>query len=207
LRLGGIFGKFGAMTITLEQIRSLLAGYRPRPSDDASLRRAAVLIPLFFKNDALHLLLTRRTKSVEHHKGQIAFPGGAADEHDADSIATALRETEEELGLPRSAVEVLGVLDDYTTPSRYSITPVVGFLSAVPVFTPSSHEVAEVFDVPLEFFSDAQNEHIIPVKRGGHWREVYFYNYGEYEVWGVTAGIIRSFLQALRRTPETNAGR
>lgn len=198
MQLREIFGTFGAMTITREQIRAILAHYPRRPSEDASLRRAAVLIPLFLKNGALHLLLTRRTESVEHHKGQISFPGGAADEQDANSIATALREAEEELGLPRSAVEVLGVLDDYATPSRYSITPVVGFLAAVPTFTPSSHEVAEVFDVPLSFFSDARNERTIPLKRGGRWREVYFYNYGQYEVWGVTAGIIRSFLHALR---------
>ncbi len=156
-----------------------------------------MLLPLFHKKDTLHLLFTMRTETVEHHKGQISFPGGAVDEGDTDSATTALRESEEEISLHRSEVEVLGVLDDYNTPSGYAITPVVGYLRAIPTLTPSSHEVAEIFDVPLDFFLDRANERMIPVKRNGKWREVYFYNYGRYEIWGVTAAILRSFLSAL----------
>jgi 8-oxo-dGTP pyrophosphatase MutT (NUDIX family) len=169
-------------------------------STSASLKRAAVLLPLFHKNEVLHLLFTRRTETVEHHKGQISFPGGAVDEQDTDRAMTALRESEEEIGLHRSEVEVLGVLDDYSTPSGYAITPVVGYLPSIPILMPSSHEVAEIFDVPLEFFLDRKNERAIPVKRNGKWREVYFYNYGQYEIWGVTAAILRSFLSALVRS-------
>ena len=185
------------MSVTREHIRQFLSLYKPKASDKPGLTRAAVLIPLFLKNGALHVLFTRRTESVEHHKGQISFPGGAADPGDADAIATALRETEEEIGLARASVEVLGVLDDYATPSGYSITPVVGFVQTIPHFTPSSHEVAEVFDVPLDFFLDKNNERTVNVIRMKKMREVYFYNYGEYEIWGVTAAILRAFLGAI----------
>ena len=185
------------MTATLEQIRTFLSNYRGRVAGGVALKRAAVLIPLFTKNGRLHLLLTKRTERVEHHKGQISFPGGAVDEEDADTRATALRESEEEIGLSRASVEVLGVFDEYETPSGYQITPVVGYLASVPALTPSSHEVAEIFDVPLDFFLDRNNERTIPVKRNGKWRDVYFYNYGKYEIWGVTAAILRSFLAAL----------
>ena len=185
------------MTVSLEQIRAFLSSYRPRTSSTQGLKRAAVLVPIFLKNNALHLLFTKRTKSVEHHKGQISFPGGAVDKHDTDAAMTALRETEEEIGLDRSAVEILGAFDDYNTPSGYGITPVVGFLASVPPLTPSSHEVAEIFDVPLDFFLDPANEQVIHVRRNKQWREVYFYNAGEYEIWGVTAAILRSFLREL----------
>jgi 8-oxo-dGTP pyrophosphatase MutT (NUDIX family) len=185
------------MTISLDQIRSVLSSYQPQRAQPANYKLAAVLILLFLKNEELHVLLTRRTKSVEHHKGQISFPGGAIDDGDADAVSAALREAEEEIGLPRVSVEVLGVLDHYATPSRYTIAPVVGFRRSLPTLAPSSHEVAEIFDVPLSFFLDKKNERIIPVKREGQWREVYFYNYGEHEIWGVTAAIIRSFLQTV----------
>ena len=187
-----------ALIVTLEHIRQFLTQHTPRELYAPGLTRAAVLIPLFLKNGALHVLFTRRTESVEHHKGQISFPGGAADPGDADAIATALRETEEEIGLARANFEVLGVLDDYATPSGYSITPVVGFVQTIPNFTPSSHEVAEVFDVPLDFFLDKNNERIVNVIRMKKMREVYFFNYGEYEIWGVTAAILRAFLGAMK---------
>lgn len=185
------------VNISLNHIRSVLSFAQPQRTQPPEYKRAAVLIALFLKHEELHVLLTRRTESVEHHKGQISFPGGAVDDDDADAVAAALREAEEEIGLPRNAVEVLGVLDHYRTPSRYSITPVVGFLRSLPSFAPSAHEVAEIFDIPLAFFADKKNERIIPVKREGRWREVYFYNYGDYEIWGVTAAIIRSFLHTV----------
>ena len=187
-----------ALIVTLEHIRQFLTQHTPRELYAPGFTRAAVLIPLFLKNGALHVLFTRRTESVEHHKGQISFPGGAADPGDAAAIATALRETEEEIGLARASVEVLGVLDDYATPSGYSITPVAGFVQTIPHFTPSSHEVAEVFDVPLDFFLDKNNERIVNVIRMKKMREVYFYNYGEYEIWGVTAAILRAFLETMK---------
>ncbi|HEY4613041.1 MAG TPA: CoA pyrophosphatase [Bacteroidota bacterium] len=186
------------MLITLGQIRQFLSDYQPRESRDTGLKRAAVLIPVFQKNGALHLLFTRRTESVEHHKGQISFPGGAVDEHDAGAVATALRETEEEIGLAKASVEILGVFDDYATPSGYSVTPVVGYITTLPRFAPSSHEVAELFDAPLDFFLDKNNERIVNVIRQKKMRDVYFYNYGQYEIWGVTAAILRAFLGALK---------
>ncbi len=185
------------MTVTIEQIRRFLKTYQPREKRASHLKRAAILMPFFEKKSALHVLLTKRTESVEHHKGQISFPGGAVDREDADSVVTALRETEEEIGLTRSSVDVLGVFDDYNTPSGYSITPVAGFIATLPLLAPSSHEVAEIFDVPVSFFLDKMNERIVPVMREGKWRDVYFYNYGQYEVWGVTAAILRSFFTTL----------
>ncbi len=185
------------MTINLEQIRKFLSTYNPQETRASHLKRAAVLIPFFLKDGALHVLLTRRTESVEHHKGQISFPGGAVDADDRDTIATALRETEEEIGLEKSRVEILGVFDDVTVPTGYRITPVVGYVSSLPNLTPRAEEVAEIFEVPVSFFLDEKNLRIVQMERNGKIRDVYFYNYGRHEIWGATARIIHSFLSVL----------
>ncbi|MCI0707849.1 MAG: CoA pyrophosphatase [Ignavibacteriae bacterium] len=191
------------MTVTHDHIRQFLARHTPRKLDSPGLTRAAVLIPMLAKDGALHVLFTKRTKTVEHHKGQISFPGGAIDAGDSDAVAAALREAEEEIGLPRASVDVLGVFHDYVTPSGYCVTPVAGYIAAPPQFVPSSQEVEEVFDVPLEFFLDARNEHIVKVMRRKTVRDVYFYNYGQHEIWGVTAAILRAFLKAMTTTAKT----
>lgn len=154
---------------------------------------------LFPRNGELHFLLTKRTEDVEHHKGQISFPGGSQDSDDADIIVTALRETEEEIGLSRKSIEVLGMFDEYETPSGFAITTVVGYASHLPTLIPNKDEVAEILEIPVEFFLNGANERVKQMEKFGRMYTVYFYNYGSYEVWGATAGMIRAFLQALKQ--------
>lgn len=112
-------------------------------------------------------------------------------------IDTALRETEEEIGLMRNTVEVLGTLNDFYTPSGFCITPVVGFLAGIPSFILNKTEVSKIFDVPLSFFLDSRNERVERHECSDKMMNVYFYTYGEYEIWGATAAILRSFLTCL----------
>jgi 8-oxo-dGTP pyrophosphatase MutT (NUDIX family) len=186
--------------ISIHEIRSYLASLRRKEIHEPGLMPAGVLVPLFEKAGTLHILLSRRTESVEHHKGQISFPGGARDRSDRTIVDTALRETEEEVGIQRPQVEVLGVLDDFRTPSGFCITPVVGYLRTLPPLRINPQEVREVFDVPLSFFLESTHERVEQRLRGGTLANVYFYRYGDYEIWGATAAMIRSFLFGLSRS-------
>lgn len=156
--------------------------------------RASVLIPIFPRNKELHVLLTVRTHAVESHKGQISFPGGMQDGSDRDSVHTALREAEEELGLHSRNIRILGLLDDFPVISKFLVTPVVGYLARQPLTRPNPLEVEEVFDVPLSFFLDQTNGHSREMVRDGRSYTVWFYEYGRYTVWGATAAIMRDFI-------------
>lgn len=160
--------------------------------------QAGVLLLLFPRNGELHILLTKRTSGVEHHKSQISFPGGSKDEVDTDIVATALREAEEEIGLPKNQVEVMGLFDDVWTPSGFRITPVIAYTPALPNLRVNAVEVDEIFEVPLSFFMNRENEKVKTVERSGEWIEVYFYRHGGHEIWGATAAVIRSFLLGLQ---------
>jgi 8-oxo-dGTP pyrophosphatase MutT (NUDIX family) len=157
-------------------------------------RRAGVLVPLILNGGGTELLFTRRTDHVETHKGQISFPGGMSDEGDEDIVQTALRETEEELGIGASHVEIRGILDDLAVPSGFIITPVVGVLSGLPPLRPNPQEVAEAFTVPVGFFCDTRNGRSELRDFRGAKREVWFYQHGEHNIWGATAMIVRSLL-------------
>jgi 8-oxo-dGTP pyrophosphatase MutT (NUDIX family) len=149
------------------------------------------------QNGEMSVVFTQRTEEVEHHKGQVSFPGGTMDSIDATIIDTALREAEEEIGLTRSSVEVLGLLNDFCTPSGFCITPVVGFLPIIPSFMLNKTEVSGIFNVPLSFFLDPRNERVEELNRSGKNKRDYFYSYGKYEIWGVTAEILQIFLHTL----------
>lgn len=181
-----------------EQIRQFLSSHPRKEIDEPGLVRAGVLMLFFKKNGELHVLLTKRTADVEHHKSQVSFPGGSVDRGDADVIETALRETEEEIGLGRQQVEVLGLFDDVWTPSGFAITPVIGFAESLPALSPNAIEVEEILGVPVSFFLDPQNERTEKRERGGKMFDLYFYNYGGTEIWGATAGMLRSFLHSLK---------
>jgi 8-oxo-dGTP pyrophosphatase MutT (NUDIX family) len=185
------------MLISPDHIRQFLETFQRQECNGRDLFPAGVLIPLFERNGELHVVLTQRTDKVEHHKGQISFPGGVKNERDTTIIETALRETEEEIGLPRNAVNVLGMLNDFQTPSGFRITPVVAFLLSVPSFSINTAEVSQIFDVPLSFFLDVRNERVERHERSGKLINVYFYRYGQYEIWGATAAMLRSFLHDL----------
>ena len=183
--------------LTLDRIRSALAQPAPRQSLHVEgYQKAAVLVPLC-SDRGLELLFTKRTETVETHKGHISFPGGVVDETDTEIVETALREAEEEVGLHRSCIEVLGMLDDMATPTGFVITPVVGIICPSPQLTINHNEVAEVFQVPLSFFVDERNGRKETRQVHGTDREVWFFEFEGHIIWGATAIIIRSLLAKL----------
>ncbi|WP_294771120.1 CoA pyrophosphatase [uncultured Rhodoferax sp.] len=164
--------------------------------------QASVLVPLVMR-ETLTVLLTHRTSHLSSHSGQVAFPGGKADPEDADAVATALREAQEEIGLAAEHVEVLGTLPTYTTGSAFVVTPVVALVQEDMVITPNPHEVAEVFEVPLAFLMNPAHHRRHQVQWEGQAREwlsmPYHDGQREHFIWGATAGMLRNlyrFLQA-----------
>ncbi len=190
--------KLSVMTDLPELVRTRLSSRTRRSIADPGLRRAAVLVPLFVDDGEPGVLFTRRTETVEHHKGQISFPGGAADPGDPNPQSTALRETEEELGIPPDRVQVLGALDDLpTTVSGFVVTPVVGIIPLAFALRVNSAEIAEVLTVPLRVFRDPSRLRVERRERDGAWLDVYFYRHGPDEIWGVTARIMKGFVDAV----------
>ena len=182
---------------TKERIVNALSQYRRNEcslNEFTGFTKAAVLVPLFPTADGLSVLLTLRTDDVEAHKGQVSFPGGTQDTSDKNSIDTALRESQEELGLEPHAVEILGLLDDRPVPTQFIITPVVGYMTEPPVCTLYPPEVAEVFNAPLSFFADESNG--TSEERELHNRKfrVWHFQYEQYHIWGATAAIIRNLI-------------
>lgn len=164
---------------------------------EGDLRPAAVMVGLVERADQITVLLTRRTADLEHHPGQISFPGGHIETGDADAQAAALRETQEETGLDPSRVEIVGKLDTYVTRTGFTIEPVVAFI--VPPFdlAPDPTEVAEIFEVPLSHFLNPINHHRHEKIFEGKSRRFYAMPYGDYYIWGATAGMLRNLYQVL----------
>ena len=163
-------------------------GHLWRPSEE--LRPAAVLVPFVRREAGLTILLTQRTDHLYDHAGQISFPGGRSEAHDDSPAATALRETFEEIGLPHSHVEVLGLLPEYTTVTGYRVTPVVGLVSSPPTLSLDAFEVAEAFEVPLRFFLDPANHQRNTLQFQGRTRHYYAMPYEQRYIWGATAGML-----------------
>jgi 8-oxo-dGTP pyrophosphatase MutT (NUDIX family) len=159
---------------------------------------ASVLVPLVQRPHGLTLLLTQRTAHLTDHAGQISFPGGRAEDYDADAIDTALRESEEEIGLARRQVEVLGAMPLYQTGTGYCVTPVVGLIAPPFEVTADPSEVAAIFEVPLAFLMDGANHQRISVELPGGRRTFYAMPYEGYYIWGATAGMLRNLFHFLR---------
>ena len=161
---------------------------------------AAVLLPLVVR-DELNLLLTQRTATLSTHSGQIAFPGGKVDPQDADAIAAALREADEEVGLPPQNVEVLGTLPVYITGTAFHVTPVVALVRPGFTLKPNPHEVDDVFEVPLRFLMDPRHHRRHLMNFDGTAREWYSmpWHDGQRErfIWGATAGMLRNLYRLL----------
>lgn len=156
----------------------------------SALRPAAVLVALIDRADGPRVLLTRRTEALRHHAGQISFPGGSIDAGDADPVAAALREADEEVGLDAALLMPLGYLDPFVTITGFHVFPVVATVSRkyVPRLDPA--EVAEAIEVPLDFLLDARNVHELEVEWQGRRRRLLEYRYEGHRIWGATAAML-----------------
>ena len=169
----------------------------------AKLRDAAVLIPIIIRPDGLNIILTKRSNNLQHHPGQIAFPGGKVDGLDNSLIDTALREAHEEIGLMQKNVEILGLLPKHETITNFKVTPVVGLVdsSYQPRIEPG--EVEEIFEVPFTSITNSKNFQFNYRVWGKHKRGYYSMPYGPYYIWGATARIMRMFCDILDEFNET----
>ncbi|MCI0547955.1 MAG: CoA pyrophosphatase [Candidatus Rokubacteria bacterium] len=176
----------------------MLAARPRRVVDGGDLVSAAVLLPITDHGRA-HLLFTKKTDAVPHHKGQFSFPGGIVAERDASLVETALREAWEEIRLPEHAVEVLGLLDDTETrATSFVITPVVGIVREPVAFEPDGREIERVIEVPLSTLCDPRIFREETWERDGQPHSVYFYRISDEDVvWGATARILKQFLDLL----------
>jgi 8-oxo-dGTP pyrophosphatase MutT (NUDIX family) len=161
------------------------------------LTPAAVLVPIVIREPEPTVLLTRRTDHLYDHAGQVSFPGGRVDPGDRDAEAAALRETEEEIGLPRRHVRLVGQLDTYVTRTGFEVTPMVGLVAPPFPIEPDSFEVAEVFEVPLGLFLDPANCETHSRHFQGKERYFYVFRHGDYQIWGATAGMLVNLAQVL----------
>lgn len=181
-----------------EKIREILAQRGKKSIEGSDAVPAAVLIPLFKKDGHLHVLFTKRTEKVEHHKGQICFPGGASSPEDSTTLVTALREAFEEVGIREEDVNILGSLDDMITSTNFVVSPFVGAIPYPYNFQVSKDEVAELIEVPLKALMNKRNVRQEYEIRGGLLFPVYFYEYNGYVIWGATARLLTHFLALLR---------
>lgn len=182
------------------------AEYQPLTAGDGHLwcreediRPAAVLVPVIDRAGRLSLLFTKRTAHLQDHAGQISFPGGRAEEQDKDLHHTALRETAEEIGLHAEHIEILGELNAYITVTGYRVVPVVALIRAPFELQLDAHEVASVFEMPLENLLDAVNHVRHTVIHAGRERFYYALPYQNHYIWGATAGMLMNFHKFLTR--------
>lgn len=161
------------------------------------LAQAAVLVPVTDRAEP-GVILTRRTDTLSRHAGQVAFPGGRIDPGDADAVAAALREAEEEIALPPGRVTIVGEADRYRTVTGFEVTPVIGVVPPGLVFTPAAAEVAEVFEVPLGFLLDSGNHSEASVEWQGRNRHYYEIYWDGHRIWGATAAMIVNLSRRLR---------
>jgi 8-oxo-dGTP pyrophosphatase MutT (NUDIX family) len=181
------------------------AAWQPEQPEQAlrglhTLKRAAVLVPIVQRPAGLSMLLTQRTDHLANHAGQVSFPGGRTEELDSSPIETALRETEEEIGLHRRHVEIVGVLPEYVTGTGYRVTPVVALVAPPFLLSADPNEVAEIFEVPLAFLMDGANHRrqSIELPDGAGRRSFFAMPYERFYIWGATAGMLRNLFHFLR---------
>jgi 8-oxo-dGTP pyrophosphatase MutT (NUDIX family) len=184
--------------ITDENRHVIASGIIAKRQAAGKVTKAAVLIPLVLKEAGLSVLLTQRTNHLRDHAGQISFPGGRMDPEDQGPNDTALRESQEEIGLDPKGVEIIGHLPQYLTVSGYSVTPVVGLVQAQAEYVLDEFEVADVFEVPLSFLLDPANHQVRlwQSEQGG--RRFYSMPYEDRFIWGATAGMLRNLYHLLK---------
>lgn len=167
------------------------------PPDEAAAVQAAVLIPIVSRREGPSVLLTQRSAGLRTHSAQIAFPGGRVDAVDGSPLITALRETEEEIGLSRERIQTLGFLDAYLTGTGYRIVPVVALVEPPFSLTLNAHEVDDTFETPLSFLLDPANHRREGREWKGLYRTYYAMPFGDRYIWGATAGMIRNLYERL----------
>jgi 8-oxo-dGTP pyrophosphatase MutT (NUDIX family) len=179
----------------MEDVERRLAAVARPVVAPGTARKAGVLVPLFVRAGMLWVVFTRRTDTVAHHRGQISFPGGAEEPGDVDLSATALRETEEELGVRPGDVKLLGKLSPMVTVTDFYVEPYVGALPQPYVFAPAETEIAQVVEAPIGALRDPaiKETKFLP----GRDEPVLFYRYGDQVIWGATARMLAELLQAL----------
>lgn len=165
------------------------------------LRESAVLAPLFLRDDVPHLLFIQRPTTMRSHAGQYAFPGGRRDDADDSLLHTALRETEEELGIAPAQVDVLGMLDEMPTITDFRITPFVGVIPGDVVYRPNPVEVAQIVEVPVPHLLTEKNRRTERWEFQGELHDVFFYEYGAHIIWGATGRILKDLLDLIATLP------
>jgi 8-oxo-dGTP pyrophosphatase MutT (NUDIX family) len=154
-------------------------------------------VGLVERDTGFAVLLTQRNEHLTQHAGQISFPGGATETFDADAIATALRETREEIGVGVESITAFGYLDCFETVSGFSVTPVVAEVASSYIAMPDPREVAAVFEVPLAFFMDENNLRRRRMEYRGRPRDIFEFHFGEKNIWGATAAMLLSLVRRL----------
>ena len=184
-----------------DSILRTLGTHLPQTIRRTDFRRAAVLLPIFWEGSEPHVVFTKRSEHVPHHKGQVSFPGGSIDPTDADAYAAAVRETEEEIGIPPDQVEMLGRLDDILTITHFVVTPYVARIPAGFAYRPSDFEIAEVFHVALRDLADPNRlrEEVVSFEERPY--PIYYFDHAGHNIWGATAKILRQFLAVTRLMP------
>ena len=180
-----------------ERIRQALSQRKKSHIESEGLTPTAVLIPIYEKTGEYYLIVTKRTEEVNYHKGQISFPGGGRQVEDKTLIDTALRESWEEIGLDPKDVEILGELDDMVTTTNFIISPFVAVIPYPYAFRASTREVEVIIEVPLAVLLDKNNFKEELKLRQGELVPEYTYMYGEWEIWGATARILKQFLEVI----------
>ncbi|HCC43250.1 MAG TPA: CoA pyrophosphatase [Gammaproteobacteria bacterium] len=182
----------------IQSIRQTLQLHEPTPAAPRNRNRskAAVLVPLI-DDDSVRLLLTLRAGKLSAHGGEVALPGGREDIDDLSSQYTALRETEEEIGVSAYQVEVIGELQSFVSKYGLLVTPIVGVIPAGLTYRANPAEIDSIFEVPLDFFTTTQPIRIDELNRQGEFNRVPAYNFDGYEIWGLTALIIGELLRVI----------
>ena len=189
MTLGEFRRRFAQYSPRTPPAASLYGDEGPRP-DPASLKPAAVLVPVVARAPEPTILLTRRAAHLKDHSGQVSFPGGRVQADDASPEATALREAREEIGLDAGRVELLGRMPEYLTRTGFRITPVVAIVMPPFELQRDANEVEEIFEVPLAFLLDPANRQRQSREWQGKLRWFYAMVYGQHTIWGATAGML-----------------
>ena len=170
---------------------------KTKPDNRNELIPAAVLVPIIIRNDGLQVLLTKRNENLKHHAGQISFPGGRVDDSDRNVQHTALRETEEEVGLKPALIKIIGELDQYIVGTGYLVSPIIGVIEPPFELVKQEDEVAEIFEAPLDFLISPENFKRYSRNFNGKTHYHFAITWENHFIWGATAGMLRNLSHRL----------